>query len=189
MPESRSGSPLRSAVPFPIADQVVSECLLDSDEAFRQAWRDSLASLPRRGRRGALLGAIGHIAESVVETIMVEVGYSPVWHFTGPGRHGVDLLMLAPTLDHLAAVEVKGTLRPMHLPRLTTGQFSIAWLNKLDNPGMREWGLHAEQIYGVVAAVNFADMQVRFAATADFRQLHPVTELAGLADLHWVDSG
>ena len=30
-----------------------------------------------------------------------------LWHFTGPGRHGVDLIVLCPTAERVIAVEVK----------------------------------------------------------------------------------
>jgi hypothetical protein len=33
-----------------------------------------------------------------------------LWHFTGPGRHGVDLMALAPTGDRVVAIGVSVTL-------------------------------------------------------------------------------
>jgi hypothetical protein len=53
-----------------------------------------LTALHPAERRGALGGVTGHVAESVVEIVLESLGWTPVWHFLGPGRHGVDLLLL-----------------------------------------------------------------------------------------------
>ena len=42
-----------------------------------------------------------------------------LWHFVGPERHGVDLLVLCQLAERVVAVEVKGTLRRGHWPRLS----------------------------------------------------------------------
>ena len=111
-----------------------------------------------------------------------------LWHLTGPGRHGVDLVVLAPA-DLVVAIEVKGTLVSGRIPRLSrqeTAQMSAAWVDKADNPGMAELGLANTDIYGGVVAVNFADLTWRTALTANFVELHPVTELEQLSDLRWL---
>lgn len=79
---------------------------------------NGLHTLERPERSGALGGITGHIAESVIETVLTELGWTPVWHFEGSGRHGVDLLLLDPPGKRLFAVEVKGTLRPRRWPRI-----------------------------------------------------------------------
>ena len=38
---------------------------------------------------------------------------------------------------------------------------SGAWVDKADNPGMANWELHSEDIYGAMALVNFAAMAYR----------------------------
>jgi hypothetical protein len=93
----------------------------------------------------------GHVAESVVELLLAEVGYQLLWHFTGPGRHGVDLIVLCPAGERVVAVEVKGTLRPQYWPRLSRRellQMSGAWVDKADNPGMANWELRSDDVYG-----------------------------------------
>jgi hypothetical protein len=89
----------------------------------------------------------------------------------------------------MVAVEVKGTLRPRYWPRLSRRvliQMSGAWVDKLDNPGMANWELRSDDIYGAVVLVNFAAMAYRAAFTADFRQLQPVRDLEQLGDLGWL---
>ena len=111
-------------------------------------------------------------------------------HFTGPGRHGVDLLVLTPA-GQMVAVEVKGTLRSGRWPRLSRRdlmQMSAAWIDKRDNPGMAEWDLGSEDVYGMVVAVNFPDRALRIAVTADFEHLHPVSALDDVLDLSWLSS-
>ena len=140
---------LRSAPAIDLQWTVVDGCLdlgNATDARFHSAWWQSLDALDRHERGGALAGVTGHVAESVVELLLDDIGYHPVWHFTGPGRHGVDLLMLSPAADHVLAIEVKGTLRAGRVPRLSrraTLQMSAAWVDKRDNPGMAEWELRA----------------------------------------------
>jgi hypothetical protein len=127
----------------------------------------------------------GHVAESVVEVLLAVLGYHVRWHFTGPGRHGVDLVVLCPRGERVVVVEVKGSLRAGHWPRLShreLAQLSAGWLDKLDNPGMANWKLR-EDVYGAVMLVNFAAMTYRAAMTRDFVHLHPVVERAQLTDL------
>ena len=45
---------------------------------------------------------------------------------------------------------------------------SGAWVDKLDNPGMANWELRSDDVYGAVVLVNFAAMAYRAAFTADF---------------------
>lgn len=78
--------------------------------------------------------------------------------------------MLSPAADHVLAIEVKGTLRPGVVPRLSRRavlQMSAAWMDKADNPGMAEWDLQSEDVSGAAVAVNFADMTLRGNGGAD----------------------
>jgi hypothetical protein len=121
------------AAALPLASAMVEGCLdLDqvADRVFARAWRESLTALSPAERRGALAGVTGHVAESVVELLLADLGYQLLWHFTGPGRHGVDLIVLCPSMERVVAVEVKGTLRPRYWPRLSRRelvQMSGAW--------------------------------------------------------------
>lgn len=127
-------------------------------------------------------GVTGHVAESVTEVILDRLDWRVLWHFTGPGPHGVDLVFLTPS-DEVMAVEVKGTLVAGRIPRLSRRemtQMSAAWVDKADNPGMAELELQSADVYGAVAAINFADMTWRMALTSDFSVLSPVTRVEQL---------
>lgn len=169
----------------------MSSCLDGSelDRRFSLAWTQSLQALPREHRSGALPGVTGHVAESVVALILDEHGYAPLAHHASAGRHGVDLLMFHLASDMVFAIEVKGTLRQGHIPRLTRGelaQMSDAWIDKRDNPAMRGTDLESSDVYGAVAAVNFIDMTSRFALTSDFARFRPVERVGQLADPTWI---
>src|SRR2546423_11306491 len=95
MAPSRSHpSPLAGARPFPLERGVVLDCLdlekRPQDVPFATAFEQTLQALEPAGRRGALAGISGHMAESVTEVVLERLGWTPVWHFVGPGRHGVD---------------------------------------------------------------------------------------------------
>ncbi len=181
---------LRRAAAFGLDSSVVTGCLdlaeRPQDVRFAIAWARSLRALEPRDRSGALAGVTGHVAESVVELLLAHLGYHPIHDFVGPGRHGIDLLMLAPAGDHILALEVKGTLRAGHVPRLSrssVAQMSAEWVDKVDNPGMAEWELQADDIYAAVITVNFADMLVRAVASSDLDRWRPVGSLEELADV------
>jgi hypothetical protein len=92
----------------------------------------------------------------VTEVLLAEQGWYVLWHFTGPGRHGVDLVLLTPD-DHVVAVEVKGTLVAGRIPRLfrrELAQMSAEWVDKADNPAMAELRLDSADVYGAVVAVT-----------------------------------
>jgi hypothetical protein len=168
--------------------QTVSACLdlhaRPGDLTFALAWTRSLRALAPHERSGALAGVTGHVAESVVELLLADLGYPPVHDFTGPGGHGVDLLMLSPAADHVLAIEVKGTLRTGCVPRMSrraVEQMSAAWVDKADNPGMAEWDLHSDDVYAAVIALNFADMVLRAVVSADFKRWCPIGRLDDLA--------
>jgi hypothetical protein len=173
----------------------VSSCLDETAELdcrFSLAWTQSLKALPKAHRSGALPGVTGHVAESVVELILDEHGYVPLAHHPSAGRHGVDLVMLHLPSDMVFAIEVKGTLRRGHIPRLTRGelaQMSHAWIDKRDNPAMRGSDLDSSDVYGAVAAVNFIDMTSRFALTNNFARFRPVERMRQLVDPTWIRDG
>jgi hypothetical protein len=128
----------------------------------------------------------GEVAESVIELVLAEAGLQVFWHITTPGVHGVDLLFLGPD-ESVFALEVKGTLRPGHLPTLTPSrlrQMSRDWLNQRDNPAMADWELEADDLYAGVAVVDLATAAARFATSSDFATYRPIADLAELADLH-----
>lgn len=185
--------PVSAASPLPLDPVIVADCLDVNerliDATFKTAFEGSLGALDPRARRGALAGATGHIAESVVEVILADLGWTPVWNFVGPGRHGVDLLLLGPNVQRLFAFEVKGTLRPRRWPRMRRGeltQMDIGWLDKADNPAMTEWGVTSDDVYGGIALVNFADLRFKTALTRDFSTWHAIEEPEQLRALDWL---
>jgi len=124
----------------------------------------------------------------VAEILLDGLGWAVLWHFAGPGRHGVDLVLVPPG-DAVVAIEVKGTLVPRRLPRLARrelAQMSAGWVDKGDNPGMHELGVTSGEIYGAVLLVNFADPTWRAGLTSDFVNLFPVQSLNQLTDLAWL---
>lgn len=173
-----------------IDENVVAGCIdlsVSRDATFDRGWRLGPASLTR-AERCAVAGVTGHVAESVTELLLDALDWRVLWHFTGPGRHGVDLVFLAPD-DSVVAVEVKGTLVAGRVPRLSgrdLAQMSAAWVNKADNPGMAGLGLGSADVLGGIVAINFADLIWRAALTSDFVQLHSITSVEALADLAWL---
>lgn len=190
---SRNPSPFAPAPAFALDREIVAGCVdvaeRPTDALFATAFESSLASLEPSQRRGALGGVTGHVTESVVEVVLESFGWTPVWHFAGPGYHGVDLLLLGPGAERLIAVEVKGTLRPQRWPRLRRGelaQMDVGWLDKSDNPAMKEWGVTSADVYGAVILVNFHDLLFRVGLTRDFATWRPVECLDQLEDLDWL---
>lgn len=160
------------------------------DGTFETALEQSLAALPPADRRGALAGVTGHVAESVAEIVLERAGWTPVWHFVGPGRHGVDLLLLGPRQERLFAVEVKGTLRVRHWPRMRRGalsQMDVAWLDKADNPAMSEWGVTSDDVCGAIVLINFAELTFKVALSSDFTIWHAIEQVEQMETLDWLD--
>jgi hypothetical protein len=176
---------------MPVWPLAVLSCLparwSDGDQAFLRAFTESLSALPARGRRGALGGRTGHIGESVVEMLLDNIGYSMLQQFCGPssGGHGADLIVASPA-GEIAVVEVKATLRAGRWPRPSHGelnQLTPEWLDKPDNPAMIDLGLTSDDVWGMIAVVNFAECRWKVAVTTDFRQVHPIYDAAELAYL------
>ena len=171
---------LRGAQPIPVDPQTVEGCLDLADERdldFEILWRSRMSNPRSRSQRRVLPGVIGHIAESTVEVMLAERSYVPLAHHPGPGRHGVDLLMLHPANEMVFAIEVKGTLRSGFIPRLTSGdlaQMSSAWIDKRGNPAMVGAALESADVFGAIAAINPTDLTLRVALTTDFAVFRPV---------------
>jgi hypothetical protein len=121
--------------------------------------------------------------------LLDERGYQLFWQITTPGVRGVDLLFLAPD-EAVLALEVKGTLRPGTLPRLTPSfrrQMSRGWLNGPNNPAMVEWSLEADDLYAGAMTVDLALAQFRIALSSDFELYTPVSDLKQLTSLRWLE--
>jgi hypothetical protein len=160
------------------------------DALFRHARSGGLASIDRTERSGHLWRVVGEVAESVAEVVLDGFDYTVFWQITQPGIHGVDLLFLSPD-EAVLALEVKGTLRPGAVPRLTSSrlrQMSREWLNQPDNPAMSDWELQADDLYAGVMVVDLATPAYRLALSGDFESYAPVTDGAQLAALRALDS-
>lgn len=184
-------NPLRAAAAFEIDSDLVENRLdrtKPRDEQFFQCWQASHA-IPVQRIPNGLAGTSGHVAESVVECWLADFGLIPIADQDGPGRHGVDLLMLDPEVETVLAIEVKGTLRAGRLPWLTKReltQMSPAWLDQKDNPAMAEFGVDSADVYGAVIAINFAEMRIRAALTQDFVEFKPAMRLSHISSTDWL---
>src|SRR4029079_906679 len=97
---------LRRSTAFPIDAAVVAGCLdpaARGDLLFTRGWNSGIASLTR-SERNAVGGVTGHVAESVAELLLDALEWRVLWHFEGPGRHGVDLVFFTPD-GKIVAVE------------------------------------------------------------------------------------
>jgi hypothetical protein len=63
----------------------------------------------------------------------------------------------------------------------------LSWLDKPDNPGMADWALSSEDVYGAIVLVNFHEQAYKAALTADLATWLPVLESRQLAELDWLD--
>lgn len=179
---------LRAATAFPVEESAILSCIdtrRAADELFERARVDGLASIERPLRSGHLARVTGEIAESVAAILLDQCDYSLFWQITTPGAHGVDLLFLSPD-EAILALEVKGTLRPGAVPRLTPSlrrQMSREWLNDPNNPAMAEWSLQADDLYAGAMIVDLALTHFRIALSHDFDLYTPVTHLEQLRSL------
>jgi hypothetical protein len=179
---------IRAATPFPIDESTIRRCIdtnSAADNLFERARTQGLTTIERSQRSGHLARVTGAVAESVAEIILDEHGYSVFWQIPTSGAHGVDFLLLAPD-DAVLALEVKGTLRPGAVPKLTPSrqrQMSREWLNNPTNPGMADWSLEADDLYAGVMVVDLALARFRFVISGDFEHYVPITELEQLQSI------
>ncbi|MFL5963776.1 MAG: hypothetical protein ACJ757_12875 [Gaiellaceae bacterium] len=132
---------------------------------------------------------IGEVGEAVTAAVFVEAGYTLFDQITTPGIHGVDLLFLTPD-DAVVALEVKGSLRPGAIPRLTPSrrrQMSRDWLASPANRAMLEWEFEPDDLFAAAAAVDLARREMRVARSDDFEAWTPVHSLDELRGQSWRD--
>lgn len=174
-----------------LSTELVTGCLsnTEADQLFLRAWKESLRALTPT-EKATVAPITGHVAESVAELALQDkFGYNIVWHLSGPGTRGVDLIVLSPQSDKVLAIEVKGTLRSGHRPRMSgrlLKQMTSAWLDKPDNPGMAEWGFTSDDLFGGILQMNLADMVMWASLTRDFHEWIPVVTHNQLANLDWL---
>jgi hypothetical protein len=193
---------LRSATPFPIPESTLNECVAADPDLVHGADRIGAAesvikaallnheSIPAE-EMPASLPVLGNIAEAVVESMLADYGWQPVYDDVAgiSFGHGVDLLMLDPALERMVAVEVKSTIQPARWPRLARGrneQLTQDWFNHPRNQGMFEWELTNCDIYAMVVQVHFRRLLWRSCIARDLRLSSPIADTDQLADLSWL---
>jgi hypothetical protein len=173
---------------LPLDYALVRTCLdtedRPGDRLLERALGEGLSELSPAERRGSLPNVTGHLAESVVELILVELGFAPIWHFAGPksGGHGIDLAFLNPENADLLVVEVKGTFRNGRWPLPASGpleELTAEWLDKDDNPGMHNWNLTSADVRAALFSLNFAELAMRVVVfdSMSFRALTSLDDL------------
>lgn len=115
-----------------------------------------------------------------LKTLLAESGWTIVDQQSGgiSAGHGIDIAALAPDMESVYVIEVKGSLTPARWPQLAQNeitQFSPAWLDRHDQPGMKSLGVDAADVYGLVVTLQFGLLQWKAAATADFTTVHPTS--------------
>ena len=193
---------LRQATTFTIPEETLRGTLTATPALIRDPERLALveasvketltegAPLPAALRSSAL-PVLGNVAEAVVETLLANHGWQPVYDddqgfSSGPG---VDLIMLDPTLSRVVAIEVKSTIQQGRWPRLARGrsqQLTPHWLDGSKNTGMAEWGVRSSDIYLMVAQVHLRGRRWRCCLAGDVTAPQPVTEKRQLDDLDWL---
>lgn len=162
-----------------------------AETQFLHAATHGLATIARSERDPALNATTGHIAESIAATLLAESGWTIIDQQTGDvsAGHGIDLAALAPDAESVFVVEIKGSLSAARWPHLShreITQFSPAWLDKSDQPGMASLGLEAADVYGLVVAIQFGRGQWRAASTSNFTAALPIRDLGELDDVSWL---
>ncbi|MBR7744778.1 hypothetical protein KC207_15890 [Phycicoccus sp. BSK3Z-2] len=193
---------LRRATEFTIPEETLQGTLTATPVLIRDPERLALleaavkevltegAPLPAAVRSSAL-PVLGNIAEAVVETLLADHGWQPVYDDSQgfSSGSGVDLLMLDPTLSRLVAIEVKSTIQQGRWPRLARGpskQLTPHWLDGPRNTGMAEWGVPSASVYLMVAQVHLRRRRWRCCLAGDPMAPQPVTEEQQLDDLDWL---
>ena len=172
-------------------DRVMREEPSNAETQFLRAATDGLAAIALSDREPALNATTGHVAESIAETLLAESGWTIVDQQSGDvsAGHGIDLAALAPDMESLFVIEVKGSLSAARWPQLSQReitQFSPTWLNKPDQPGMESLGIDAADVYGLVVTIQFGLGHWKAAATADFISVAPILDLEQLDDVSWL---
>lgn len=193
---------LREATRFDLPADVLDECLVAEPTLLSDPERVAAAEAVIRGTladgspvppdvRGGVLPVLGNIAEAVIEVILEMHGWQPIGDDPSgfSSGHGIDLLMLDPTLEHLVAIEVKSTIQASRWPRLAAGsreQLTPEWFDAPGNEGMTEWDLGSADIYTMVVQVHLRQLRWRACLAGDIRSPQPVADLDQLTSLDWL---
>ncbi|VXB71173.1 hypothetical protein [Pseudoclavibacter sp. 8L] len=141
--------------------------------------------------RWATLPALGNMAEAFVESMLVDFGWQPLYDDDSgySAGHGVDLLMLDPSLSPVVAIEVKSTIQRGRWPRRppeSRAQMTPAWLGRASNEGMREWTFDADDVHSMIVQAHLGRLKWRVCVAGDLDSPLPVASVDQLVDLSWL---
>lgn len=196
---------LRAAEQFEISRESLAQVLTASPDLLHSPLRVAEVEEFVRGllldgvkppayARPFMLPVLGNIAEAFVESTLVDCEWIPVYSDdTGSSAgHGVDLLMLDPSLTGVVAVEVKSTIQQARWPRLaptSRAQMTPAWLDSSSNEGMREWMITSDDVYSMVVQAHLTRMRWRACIAAELNAPVPIANIDQLLDLTWLTEG
>ncbi len=141
--------------------------------------------------RSSTLPVLGNIAEAFVESVLVDFGWQALYDDDRgySAGHGVDLLLLDPSLSAIVAVEVKSTIQRGRWPRLpptARAQMTAAWLARASNEGMREWALEADDVYSMIVQAHLGRLKWRACVAAELDAPLPIASVEQLVDFGWL---
>jgi hypothetical protein len=193
---------LRDALPFNIQPDTLlgvvtaTPCLLHhpdrvaAAEGHVRAFLIEGTAVPPPAR-SSVLPVLGNVAEAFVESMLSDLGWHPLFDddTAFSSGHGVDLLMLDPSLSAVVAIEVKSTTQAGRWPRLAPAsrpQMNPNWLDGKGNAGMREWDLSSADVYSMIVQVHLRRMLWRACAVDRADVPQPVIRIEQLQDFGWV---
>ena len=141
--------------------------------------------------RSSVLPVLGNIAEAYVESMLADFGWHPVFDddTAFSSGHGIDLLMLDPSLSDVVVIEVKSTIQRGRWPRLnpaSRAQMTADWLDNTRNAGMREWELSSADVHLMIVQIHFGRLLWRACVSSGSHLPQPVTRIDQLQDLSWM---
>jgi hypothetical protein len=141
--------------------------------------------------RSATLSALGNIAEAFVESMLVDLGWQPLYDDDSgySAGQGVDLLMLDPSLSAIFAIEVKSTIQRGRWPRLppaSRAQMTPAWLGRASNEEMRGWDFEADDVNSMIVQARLGRLKWRACVAAELDAPLPIASIDQLIDLSWL---
>lgn len=199
---ARTLQSLRAATQFDISPEVLAGVLTATPELLTRPRR--VTEVERHVRalllagvaipehvRWSTLPVLGNIAESLVESMLVDFGWQPLFDDDSgyAAGHGVDLLMLDPSLSAVIALEIKSTIQRTRWPRLapaSQAQMSPAWLGRASNVGMREWALDAGDVYSMTVQVHLERLKWRACIAAASDAPTSIANVNQLLDTAWL---
>lgn len=199
---ARTLQALRAAAQFDIPPEALADVLTATPDALARpqlvaameghvrAFLFEGIAIPAHAR-ASTLPVLGNAAEAFVESVLVEFGWQQVYDDVSgySAGHGVDLLMLDPSLSAVVAIEVKSTIQRGRWPRLspaTRAQMTAAWLGRASNEGMREWALEADDVYSMVVQAHLGRLKWRTCVAAELDAPLPIVSVNQLIDLRWL---